>query len=255
MLHSTAHWQKTIHGYSGYRPALHSEAFEELFTFPDEASLVKLARMQVTYVVLHGSLYKPYERSAVDSRIARYPHWLTLLHTDGVDRVYRLTPPSDIVWLADTQLAYMEAIRERDLAALAGYYTDDALVVRPGGIAAQGQEQIEAWAANALSDESGRILFDIRQQTFNGAEARLRGTYVQHPGPGASRRGEFVQVWRRVEGRWRIAYDIFTDGQQVVSDVHLATRNGPDPATESSARPELPARRRPDRSRRSPSGH
>src|SRR5262249_39624883 len=43
MLHSTAHWQKTIHGYSGIRPALHAVLYSELSTFPNEEVLSRLA--------------------------------------------------------------------------------------------------------------------------------------------------------------------------------------------------------------------
>ena len=34
MLHATAHWQKTIHGYSGIRRPLHDQLYRELTTFP-----------------------------------------------------------------------------------------------------------------------------------------------------------------------------------------------------------------------------
>lgn len=57
MLHSTVHWQKTIHGYSGLEPALHARVFRELNLFPDETSIATLKELGVTHVVVHRNLY------------------------------------------------------------------------------------------------------------------------------------------------------------------------------------------------------
>ena len=42
MLHSTAHWQKTVHGYSGFRSERLQALFTELAEFPSEQSLQHL---------------------------------------------------------------------------------------------------------------------------------------------------------------------------------------------------------------------
>jgi len=53
MLHSTTHWQKTIHGYSGIQPPLSGRVFDELDTFPDDRSVATLRALGVTTVVVH----------------------------------------------------------------------------------------------------------------------------------------------------------------------------------------------------------
>ena len=53
MLHATAHWQKTIHGYSTLRRPLHSRVYLELTAFPDEPSISSLRELGVNYVVVH----------------------------------------------------------------------------------------------------------------------------------------------------------------------------------------------------------
>ena len=93
MLHSMAHWQKTIEGYSGLRPALHEALYARLLTFPDEESLRSLTELGVDYVVVHSDLYTPDERPRIDARIAMFQPWLTLQHEDGAGRVYRLRAP------------------------------------------------------------------------------------------------------------------------------------------------------------------
>ncbi len=58
MLHSMAHWQKTVHEYSGVRMPLHDQLYPELRSFPDLRSLASLARLGVTRVVVHPELYQ-----------------------------------------------------------------------------------------------------------------------------------------------------------------------------------------------------
>ena len=94
MLHSMAHWQKTVHGYSGFRPALHDQIYEELTTFPDEKSLQRLTGLGVDYVVVHTELYPPGEWAAVDEKIGMLGQWLTLEHVAGDGRAYSLRRPS-----------------------------------------------------------------------------------------------------------------------------------------------------------------
>jgi hypothetical protein len=93
MLHSTAHWQKTVEGYSGLRPPLHEELYAQLVNFPDETSLRSLLRLGVDYVVVHADLYPPGEWPRVDARLGEFGEWLELEHEEGAGRVYRLRVP------------------------------------------------------------------------------------------------------------------------------------------------------------------
>jgi hypothetical protein len=94
MLHSTTHWQKTVHGYSGIRPSLHEELYRQMRGFPDEASLDHLARLGVTHVVVHTDMYPPGEWEQVDARIHQFSAWLTRAHTDAGGVVYLLRRPN-----------------------------------------------------------------------------------------------------------------------------------------------------------------
>ena len=77
MLHSTSHWHKTIHGYSGIRSPRLDEATMALTRFPDDASLAKLRELGVTHVVVHGDA------------AAEHPV-LKLLRAEADGRVYSL---------------------------------------------------------------------------------------------------------------------------------------------------------------------
>lgn len=90
MLHATAHWQKTIHGYSGIRRAFHEDLYDALSNFPDQNSLDGLRAAGVTHVVVHSGDYGSRWWS-VEENIKHAPG-LKLAHTEGSDRVYLLLP-------------------------------------------------------------------------------------------------------------------------------------------------------------------
>jgi len=92
MLHSMAHWQKTIHGHSGFRVRLHVELYDQLLSFPDEASLDALERLGVDYVVLHPEFYGPAQWERVKARLMAFGDRLTLEHEADGGRVYSLGP-------------------------------------------------------------------------------------------------------------------------------------------------------------------
>ena len=92
MLHSTAHWQKTVNGYSGIRPALHQRLNLELTAFPDETSLRSLRELGVRYVVVHEDMYRPQRRSEVEARYARHAADLRLVHVEGPGKIYMILP-------------------------------------------------------------------------------------------------------------------------------------------------------------------
>jgi hypothetical protein len=93
MMHASAHWQKTVHGYSGFRAPIHEQLFRLLREFPSDEGLRRLSQLGVSRIVVHTDLYEPGEWPAVESRIARFPGRLRLEHTEGAGRVYSLHPP------------------------------------------------------------------------------------------------------------------------------------------------------------------
>ena len=93
MLHSTAHWQKTVHGYSGFRSEPAQQLLTELAEFPSEQGLQHLSELGVTDLVVHADLFPPGDWPVVEQRIAGFSGWLTLRHVEGDGRVYALRRP------------------------------------------------------------------------------------------------------------------------------------------------------------------
>ena len=91
MLHSMAHWQKTVHGYSGMRPPLHEVLFREMRRFPDEASIAHLLQLGVTYVVVHPDMYPAEDWKVVEGRLDQPDRRLVLKYSGPGGRVYALS--------------------------------------------------------------------------------------------------------------------------------------------------------------------
>jgi len=94
MMHATAHWQKTVHGYSGFRAPVHELIFQNLRAFPTDEGLRRLTLLGVSRIVVHTDLYEPGEWASVEARIGRFGDWLRLEHVEGTGRVYSLHPPA-----------------------------------------------------------------------------------------------------------------------------------------------------------------
>ena len=82
MLHSMAHWHRTIHGYSGLLPESSNDLFQRLAAFPDAGTIASLRELGVTDVVVHDP--------RIEARIAAYPD-LVLEHREADGAVYALS--------------------------------------------------------------------------------------------------------------------------------------------------------------------
>ncbi|MGH9220161.1 MAG: hypothetical protein ACRD1W_12715 [Vicinamibacterales bacterium] len=90
MLHSTAHWQRTVHGYSGIRRPLHDQLYLDLTEFPAGPSIDALRNVGVTHVVVHSDYYDAGHWRQVEPSLAQSAD-LKLVHTEGAGRVYTIT--------------------------------------------------------------------------------------------------------------------------------------------------------------------
>jgi hypothetical protein len=93
MLHATAHWRKTVHGYSGFRAPVHARLYEHLWRFPTEDGLRSLIEVGVTHLVVHTDAYDPADWAAVEARLAQFTGWLRLERVEGSGRIYALRRP------------------------------------------------------------------------------------------------------------------------------------------------------------------
>lgn len=92
MLHSMAHWQPTVHGFSGFDPPDHTQLYRAMRQFPDPESFSLLRGFGVTYIVVHIDRYPPDRWEEVSHQLQNAPE-LELVFQEMKSRVYRLRRP------------------------------------------------------------------------------------------------------------------------------------------------------------------
>lgn len=92
MLHSMAHFQPIVQGYSGIEPPGFEALERALMLFPDEKSLDALAGMNVTYAVVHMDYFPPELVEYAQAGLERFEKdgRLRLVHTEGDGRLYAI---------------------------------------------------------------------------------------------------------------------------------------------------------------------
>lgn len=90
MVHSMAHWQKTVHGFSGVLPDEHNQLYRAMAAFPSEDAISRLRRLGTTYVIYHADLTNAETRAQLDQQFAPFANALLLVHEEADGRAYRL---------------------------------------------------------------------------------------------------------------------------------------------------------------------
>ena len=112
--------------------------------------------------------------------------------------------------IAAVNREFEDAARTGDLARLASLYTSDAIALPPDGRDVRGRENIkQMWGT--IAQQIG--LKDVRLNTLDleitGETAYEVGEGVLTLGGGGSAVVNFVVVWKKVDGRWRLHRDIW----------------------------------------------
>jgi hypothetical protein len=65
MYWSTHHWHPLVNGYSGFSPPDYAETLTRMRSFPDDRSIERLKNLNVRYIIVHESFYKPKEHTSL----------------------------------------------------------------------------------------------------------------------------------------------------------------------------------------------
>jgi hypothetical protein len=71
MYWSTQHWHQLVNGYSGFSPPDYAETLTRMQHFPDERSIQRLKSLNVRYIVVHETFYRPKDHAALLLRLGQ----------------------------------------------------------------------------------------------------------------------------------------------------------------------------------------
>lgn len=116
--------------------------------------------------------------------------------------------------IRDLGKKWVAAVAAKDIAAIADIYTADGLFMAPNAPPAQGHEDVgKAWAGLLALPGISLTFEPTRIEVSAGADlAADVGVYAlafDGEGGRVEDQGKYVVVWRKVDGTWKVAADIF----------------------------------------------
>lgn len=113
-----------------------------------------------------------------------------------------------------TNAKWIELFNKGDFAGVASLYTEDATALPPGSGMVKGRPAIAAMWKGMAEQASDPKLTTLDVKLFGPSAAREIGTFslktkAQTP---QEVTGKYVVVWEKVGGDWKLAADIWNDG-------------------------------------------
>ena len=108
---------------------------------------------------------------------------------------------------------WVDAFNRGDAAAVAAHYTEDARRLPPNSPMIVGRESIQSIIQAAIDAGAGDLQATMMELSVNGDMAYEVGKYTltvqPEEGEAFSDNGKYVEIWKRVNGSWKIKADIF----------------------------------------------
>jgi uncharacterized protein (TIGR02246 family) len=121
--------------------------------------------------------------------------------------------------IADGYVAWTEAAKTRNLDAILGLYTDNAVVLPDGDDAVSGKQAIRAFYANwftqpdKLVDQKFEEINSLQEGDLLVESERFSETVLKD-GREVSLKGKRLTVWQRdLQGQWKMLRDIWNRSQ------------------------------------------
>ena len=113
---------------------------------------------------------------------------------------------------------WLQLVKAKDAAGIAQLYTEDGAVMPPNAPIGKGRAAIQQTWASMMGAPGFGLTFAPEQiiVSSSGDMALDRGTYSFTVAPGGTPQtdtGKYVVVWRKINGEWKAAADIFNSDQ------------------------------------------
>ena len=112
--------------------------------------------------------------------------------------------------LLETARQYDAAARARDAAKVASFYAEDAMMLPPGEPIIKGRRAIEAAFRESLASTLETAGTPAASET-SGDLGYVMGTWRIMATDRSVRYGNYLEVWKRVSGEWKIILDTWTE--------------------------------------------
>jgi uncharacterized protein (TIGR02246 family) len=106
---------------------------------------------------------------------------------------------------------WMQAVKNRDAAAVAGMYAEDGFVMPPNSPAIQGREGIKGFFSGAMDAGVKDVRLVTEDVEGDDNFAIEKGTYeMRAEGDVVIDQGKYLVHWKKMDGKWRFKNDMFS---------------------------------------------
>jgi uncharacterized protein (TIGR02246 family) len=120
--------------------------------------------------------------------------------------------------LLELDKQYTEALNARDAAKLAALYAEDAVYMPPDSPAVNGRQAIQQHYAGLRELPPFQATITPLASEVSGDLGYVQGQFTfkedKSKGGTADVKGKYVVAYKRVNGQWKILYDIFNSDQR-----------------------------------------
>jgi len=111
----------------------------------------------------------------------------------------------------DVADAWIERYELHDAAGLAALYTEDAQLLPPDAEIVSGRAAIQEFYARENPPGSAEVEIATVETLVFGDHAYRQGSFrLKGPGDGDGVAGKFIELWKKVEGKWLIHREIWS---------------------------------------------
>jgi ketosteroid isomerase-like protein len=111
----------------------------------------------------------------------------------------------------DVADAWLERYELHDAAGLAALYTEDAQLLPPDAEIVSGRAAIQEFYARENPPGSAEVEIATVETLVFGDHAYRQGSFrLKGPGDGDGVAGKFIELWKKVEGKWLIHREIWS---------------------------------------------
>lgn len=133
------------------------------------------------------------------------PYWFVILLLGGCGQSGTAPLESGAPLEAMTP-TWEAAFNGNDAEGLGALYAEDAVLLPPNAPAENGRKAIVEAHAN-----DGSVSLDLidRESWISGNVGYKRGDYVMKAGDAVIDKGRYVEIWKKINGEWKIHRDIY----------------------------------------------
>jgi uncharacterized protein (TIGR02246 family) len=104
---------------------------------------------------------------------------------------------------------FMKAVKDRDAAAIAALYTEEAMLLPPNAGFVKGKEAIQGmW--QSMADMGIEMVFKtVEVEGWDDTAIEMSTYEIKGPDGTVLDNGKYIVIWKYVEGKWLLHRDIF----------------------------------------------